>query len=213
MGAALAIDAYQAALDAGLGAVPTLLLVRLALAAVDSDLEPWARLSMEERCAAVGRDDLDRASREAVQRATTALVKAGLIVLLDGGNRGGVARYGLRVKGTRSARTLSAGKVHGDGSKGTRSVGRKVHAERVPKEEQGGDKEERASAPPTCAKHPDGNAPGPCRGCQAAREARENRPTVSGIATVQPGVPCANGQHKRLPDGTCLWCDDRDSRP
>ncbi|QGJ92723.1 hypothetical protein QDA04_gp53 [Microbacterium phage Megan] len=211
MGAGLALDAIAAARHAGLGAVPTLLLVRFALAAVDADAEPWARLSWEERCEAICRDDDGtRGTKEAVSRATAECVRAGLLVHLDGGHRGQVSRYGVRVKGTRSARTNDAGKVHAERQKGTRSTGPKVHAQRVPKEEQGGAKEARARArPAACSKHPDGNSSRPCRECQAVREWNDAQPTVSAMHTVQPGVPCPEGRHKRLPDGTCLWCDDR----
>lgn len=209
MGAGLALDAIAAAKNAGLGSVPTILLVRFALAAVDADESPWARLSMEERCEALGRDE-DGPARDAVRRAVGVLVKAGLLVHLDGGNKGGAARYAVLVKGARSARTIPDAKVRDERGKGARSARPKVRDERAPKEELGGAKEARARArPATCSKHPDGNSSRPCRECQAVREWNDAQPTASAMNTVQPGVPCPDGRHRRLPDGTCLWCDDR----
>lgn len=214
MGASLALDALDAARRVGLSHPATRLLVRFALSAVDSDAAPWARLSMEERCAALGQDD-DTAGRSAVRRATAAIVAAGLASLTEGGNRSGAARYTLTLgeKGNRSSVINGAEKVTAQRPKGNRLAARKVTARRLAKEDRGETEEEtRASAPALqCSKHPEGNSSTPCRECQRAREARAAQPTVSAMNTVQPGPKgwCEPGKHRRLPDGSCLHCDHR----
>lgn len=96
MGASLALAALDAAHRVGLSHAPARLLVRFALAAVDRDAAPWSRLSMEERCAALGHES-NEAGRRAVERATSAIVAAGLASLVAGGNRSGAARYALHL--------------------------------------------------------------------------------------------------------------------
>ena len=91
MGASLALAALTAAARVGLPHAPTRLLVRFALAAVDSDPKPWARLTMAERCAALGCAD-DDAGRKAVERAVGAITAARLAVRDVGGNRSGAGR-------------------------------------------------------------------------------------------------------------------------
>lgn len=96
-GARLVGAAYAVAVRTGLGDVPMRLLGHMALHAVDADAQPWSRLSVDERCAELGRDN-DQAGRWAVERATKALVKAALITLLEGGNRSGAAKHALYVR-------------------------------------------------------------------------------------------------------------------
>ncbi|UPL12179.1 hypothetical protein [Microbacterium sufflavum] len=180
-GAGLIGAAYAAAMRAGLGDVPMRLLGYMALHAIDADAQPWSRLSMDERCAALGRDN-DQAGRWAVERATKALVKAGLITLLEGGNRSGAARYALHVrpadnseKDQRSAPTFEPRKPGAQRSKGQRSALGKVSAQRRANEDRGEHEEERASARPAaqCSRHAGRADAPPCGACRDARLAAE----------------------------------------
>lgn len=178
MGASLVSAALDAAHRVGLGHAPTRLLVRLALSARDSDATPWARLTMADRCAALGCDD-DTAGRSAVRRATAAIVAAKLAVLAEGGNRSGAARYALTLaeKGDRSPVSNDGGKVTAERQKGNRSAVGKVTAQRSAKEDRGDTEEEtRASAPladARCPRHRGTAEPPPCIGCRDARLAAE----------------------------------------
>ncbi len=182
MGASLALAALDAARRVGLSHAPTRLLVRFALAAVDSDPKPWARLSMADRCAALGHDD-DTAGRRAVERATAAIVGADLAALSAGGNRSGAARYALRLApvDNRESPPLSGEhseeKAHRSASESPPLSVRKPTAERGAKEDRGDTEEEtRASAPPAdarCTRHRGTAEPPPCIGCRDARLAAE----------------------------------------
>ncbi|MGV2985915.1 hypothetical protein ACNPNP_19665 [Microbacterium sp. AGC85] len=212
-GASLVFAALDAAHRVALGHAPTRLLVRLALSARDDDTAPWARLTMADRCAALGCDD-DTAGRSAVRRATAAIVKAKLAALAEGGNRSGAARYVLTLaeKGNRSAVSNRGEKVTAQRQKGNRSAVRKITAQRSAKEDRGDTEEEtRTSAPLplTCPTHPHGNASEPCRTCGDIRRALAALPTVSAPRSVQPGEWCSLGDHHVVGDGTCVRCDKR----
>lgn len=181
-GAGLVGAAYATAMRAGLGDVPMRLLGYMALHALDADAEPWSRLSMDERCAALGREN-DQAGRWAVERATKALVKAGLIRLLEGGNRSGAAKYALHMRpvdnpenGRRSAPTFASGMVSVQRSKGQRSALEKVSAQRRANEDRGEHEEERADARPAaqCSRHAGQTDAPPCGACRDARLAAES---------------------------------------
>lgn len=178
MGASLAFDALNAAKRVGLAHAPTRLLVRLALSALDGDSAPWARLTMADRCSALGCDD-DTAGRSAVRRATAAIVAAGLAKLTEGGNRSGAARYSLTLaeKGSRSTVSIGDGKVTAERQKANRSAVRKLTAHRSAKEDRGDTEEEtRAGAPrpePRCTRHLAVVNPPPCRACGDARRSVE----------------------------------------
>lgn len=218
MGASLALAALDAARRVGLSHAPARLLVRFALAAVDRDAAPWSRLSMEERCAALGHES-NEAGRRAVERATSAIVAAGLASLVAGGNRSGAARYALHLTPVDTSESpplsveQSEVKAPRLASESPPLSVRKPPAKRGAKEDGGETEEEtRASAPALhCPKHPHGNSSTPCRGCAEAREARAAQPTVSAMNTVQPGPKgwCAPGKHRRIEDGSCIHCDHR----
>ena len=147
MGASLALAALDAAARVGLAHAPTRLLVRFALAAVDSDREPWARLSMAERCAALGHAD-DTAGRRAVERATAAIVGARLAALSTGGNRSGAARYALRLAPVDNSESPPLSVVHST-EKAHRSASESPPLSVEPRRTEETQRRRRASARPS----------------------------------------------------------------
>ena len=147
MGAGLVLAALAVAAEKGLDHAPTRLLVRMAASAVDGDPKPWSRLTMTERCAALGKAD-DEAGRRAVDRAIKAITATGLATLTEGGNRGGAAKYnlGFSAESTTLSGVLSDENAPRSASERTTVSGRKDHGERGAKE-----KEEDGGAPP---RHP-----------------------------------------------------------
>ncbi len=230
MGAGLAKAAYVAAARAGIDHAPTRALVFMALVALDSDPEPsyfGGRIALAE---ALGAPSTTSGFR-AVDRVMATLSTVGLTMVIRKGAPGRHTRYLLR-DGTgsplsantpRSAsgdrRTDHAHRVVNN-SEHTTVSGRTHHGELSKhttlsvdlrkKEEK--EEETRASAPTrSCRRHPSWEHSEPCRACAADRRAAEALLATRAPATMsEQRSNCGPGNHRRLSDGSCILCIDRD---
>jgi DNA-binding transcriptional ArsR family regulator len=235
VGAGLAKAAYAAAARSGVDHAPARVFVFMALAPLDHDPDPAyfggaAALATE----ALGRQD-DDAGLRAVGRAISAL-RGARLVDRQGRGRGNTVRYPL-LDGC--GRPLMAGRLPSGQDTGWSDAQRPVDspltgrsapddrtlsvgwsdAERPTEEERRKEEETRASALPvdnslprrTCRRHESWEHSAPCRACAADRRAAEAHAVAQRPQTMSPRVlDCGVGRHKRLPDGTCIRCENRD---
>ncbi|WP_139168249.1 hypothetical protein [Microbacterium azadirachtae] len=201
------------------------LLVLMAHTAVDEHPQPGFWMKRSEICAALGIHATD-AGRKRIQRALSALGRAGAVVQPESYQRGHVPRYRLIYQGGRLAstpgdaepvdnssevwtpdipRTLAKGDA--ERPKYGRQASRGVDA-RHPLEEGRGEKRRDARAGahdlPTlsrfCPRHPEGTDR-PCAACGAARKAFEERELAR--KTVTPSAPAGACGHALVDERHC----------
>ncbi|KJQ54666.1 hypothetical protein RS85_01395 [Microbacterium sp. SA39] len=230
MGAGLAKAAYLAAAKAGVDHAPTRVLVYMALVALDSDPEPsyfGGRTALAESLGAPATTSGFRA----VDRAMSTLSRRGLTALARKGAPGRHSRYLLRDEtgsplSADTPRSASGDRRthHGErvvnNSEHTTVSGRTHHGERSEhttvsvdlRSREDKEEETRASAPTrTCRRHSSWEHDQPCRACAADRRAAEALANVRTPSTMSPRVlDCGSGNHRLLPDKTCMVCEYRD---
>lgn len=229
MGAALAKAAYAAAGKAGIDHAPKGIFVFMALVPRDDDPAP-AYFGGADALAveALGRP-ADESGLRAVRRAVHTLRDAGLVDRRSRG-RGRTSRFllldgcGRPLMGGRSASGQEARWADAQRPVKKSMTGRSVVDDRTlsavwadaqrPREEQEEIEEEtRASAPPArnCRRHPSWEHSEPCRACASDRRAAETQNLSRPPTTMsERRRDCGTGNHRRMPDGTCLFCEDRD---
>lgn len=233
MGAGLAKAAFSAANTLRVREhAPVRLFVYMAIIAVDADPHPSFYGGREALAFALGapRDD---AGYRSVKKAVRALSKHGLIDLRERPGRGRRARYNLldghgdplrigdpsgqpeaaelRPLGTPEGAVnnshwgpLRAGLGTPEGPIGDPSG--------VPLGGEEKEEETRASAPTrSCRRHPSWEHTEPCRACAVDRRAAEAQSASRAPSTMsEQRSNCGPGNHRRMLDGSCLFCTDRD---
>lgn len=230
MGAGLVKAAYAAADELQMrDHAPVRLFVFMAVTAVDSDPQPTFYGGREALAAAIAAPRT-ASGFKVVRDATSALVARGLILVASKAAPGRPTRYDLldgrgcplTLNGARSTSPVSeSGHAHravNNSQRSTLSVAM-AHAQRAergtvsvpPKEEEEKEEETRASAPTrSCRRHPNWEHSDPCRACANDRRAAEVQSASRAPATMSEQRPdCGPGNHRRLPDGTCILCPDR----
>lgn len=229
MGAALAKAAYAAAERAGVDHAPARLYVFMALTARDADPLPVFYGGRDALVSALGAKRSTNGYK-AAERVMSALRAHGLVSTERAGAPGRNTRYRL-LDG--SGVPLSSAPRSAWGDEGTPPAERPVnnsehptlsvqtpHAQRPEhpmlsvglrkREEE--EEEGRASAPPrTCRRHASWEHSDPCRACAVDRRAAEAWSQPRRPGTMSPRrKTCEPGSHRRLADGTCILCEDRD---
>lgn len=233
MGAALAKAAYVAADALEIREhAPVRIFVFMALTALDTDPRPSFYAGREALAGAIAAPRT-AGGFKAVKDATSALVARGLISVANKAAPGRPTKYDLldghgaplKPDAARSP-FPDSGSGHARGAvnnseRGTLSV-ETGHAQppqrgtlTVPPKEDKEKEEEgtRVSAPPprSCRRHPSWEHSEPCRACAADRRASdEHRRTRPPVTMSERRVDCGPGNHRRMPDGTCMLCEDRD---
>lgn len=213
MGSGLAMSAYEVAQEKDLGNVATRLLVWLAVNVDDERKPPVYYGGAEHRATGLRPGTSDRAIRAAMAE----LKAAGVILQLTAAHPGRTAEYQLMFEPKewrKKNRPHSSEMAEEKPSNG----GRKTVAMAEPQLPPYPKESQRSQGGPTllsgegentvCAKHPDGDADGPCWGCKKAREARAaSEPKKVEFDPVEQF--CAKGNHKWLADGTCNYCPEK----
>lgn len=233
MGAALAKAAYAAVERAGVDHAPARMYVFMALTARDADSQPTFYGGRDALVSALGSKPSANGYR-AAERVMSALRTHGLVSTERPGAPGRNARYRL-LDGSGSPLSITRRSASGDD--GTPHAERPVNnfehptlSARTPdaerpehptlsvtlrkREEE--EEEGRAGARPTtplrtCRRHRTWEHDHPCRACAVDRRAAEAWQSTRRPETMSPRIAtCAPGKHRRMPDGTCLFCEDRD---
>lgn len=229
MGAGLAKAALVASAAAGVPYASRCAFVYMALIARDADPKPTYFGGAAAIAEILGHAN-DEAGLRATRRAVTPLTRAALLEHRRRG-RGRTSLYALmdgaglplmtgrepseqtraRQDENRPVKSGMTGRfMSDDRTVSGRMTGQKPSSvgEEEEKEEEG----TRASAPPrTCRRHPSWDHDQPCRACAIDRRAAEAWQSTRRPTTMSPRLRrCEPGQHRRIADGTCMLCEDRD---
>lgn len=229
MGAALAKAAYAVADALSVrDHAPVRAYVFMALTAIDSDPAPSYFGGRGSLAASMAVPATESGFRS-VERAVSTLSKRGLISIASKGAPGRHTRYRLLDGAGSALSPLAPRSVSGEW--GTPHAERRVnnsehptlsdgtpHAERpehptlsvdLRKKEE---KEEGTRAPSrTCQRHSSWEHGEPCRPCATDRRSSEAAAVTQRPSTMsERRTDCGRGRHRRLVDGTCMFCEHRE---
>lgn len=230
MGAGLAKAAYAAANELDVREhAPVRAFVFMALTALDTDDRPAFYGGREALASAISAPRTTGGFK-AVKNATRALVERGLVAVASKGAPGRPTKYML-LDGNGSplksdtARSPSPYSNSGDGERAVSNSEQGTVSDPTgpgerpqqgpltgpPKEEDEKEEETRASAPTgTCQRHSNWNHSEPCRACAADRRSETASRDRRSLTMSERRTDCGRGNHRRLPDGTCMLCENRD---